>query len=71
MHQAGVSSYGVSHMDVFIDADPLWTASHPEHISITTKDSFTRSKVQVKSVLLLLHFFFCNFISYCCKNKTF
>lgn len=58
MHQAGVSGYGVSHMDVFIDAGPLWTASHSERISITTKESFTRSKAQVKSVLVLLHFYF-------------
>ena len=58
MHQAGVSGYGVSHMDVFIDAGPLWTASHSEHISITTKESFIRPKAQVKSVLVLLHFFF-------------
>ena len=52
MHQAGVSGYGVSHMDVFIDAGPLWTASHSEHISITTKESFIRPKAQVKSVLV-------------------
>jgi len=70
MHQAGISGYGDFHMDVFIDAGPLWTASHSEHISITAKQSLTRSKGQVNSVLVLL-LFFKIFISYCCKNKTF
>ena len=42
MHQAGISGYGDFHMDVFIDAGPLWTASHSEHISITAKQSLTR-----------------------------
>ena len=44
-------------MDVFIDAGSLWTASHSEHISITAKQSLTRSKGQVNSVLVLLLFF--------------
>ena len=57
MHQAGISGYGDFHMDVFIDAGPLWTASHSEHISITAKQSLTRSKGQVNSVLVLLLFF--------------
>lgn len=42
MHQAGLSGYGAFHMDMSIDAGPLWTASHSEHISITAKQSLTR-----------------------------
>lgn len=58
MHQAGLSGYGAFHMDMSIDAGPLWTASHSEHISITAKQSLTRWKGQVNSVLVLLLPFF-------------